>query len=67
MLFEVMAEPRRAGMNPASDSATPKTYSTHKPVNTVTDVLSATEVYYLNASYYQYMLNLHKYKVTKRP
>ncbi|KAJ8949807.1 hypothetical protein NQ318_000505 [Aromia moschata] len=38
-----------------------------EPVNTVTDVLTVTAAYYLNASYYQYMLNLHKYKVTKRP
>ncbi|KAJ8934978.1 hypothetical protein NQ318_014145 [Aromia moschata] len=34
-----------------------------EPVNTVTDMLTATAAYYLNASYYQYMLNLHKYKV----
>ncbi|KAJ8946362.1 hypothetical protein NQ318_010127 [Aromia moschata] len=44
----------------------PNMFEYSEPVNTVTDVLTETTAYYLNASYYQYMLNLHKHQVTSK-
>ncbi|KAJ8942732.1 hypothetical protein NQ318_007899 [Aromia moschata] len=56
---------RKSSEAPKSDMLRVAFWAETEPVNTVMDVLVAA--YYLNASYYQYILYLHKYKVTKRP